>query len=276
MVPRSASANPESFTSAGRFNVDTHAMPDPPPESRTGEPMSEDQTVLVPLKGSISVDQYGFRYIPLRMLGPSALEAYEPSAPEIELLFRFGRLNNRHYRKYMSRVMAYTVSAGDRVILQGGTYDQLVGTVLDPSDSSACSIYVPSQGTVLQVTRQQLRRHFCIGDRVSATTDDIVQKLGSRIGWVVGSSEGYKAAWSSIEETDSITSQPRSQVGYRVDLRVYSPESGKEVRSIIKIQIMYTNLIFLHRLLPLITNFSSRTTARYRYLEYPLLRRYPR
>ena len=227
MVPRGIEL--ELLSPAGRFNSDTDAMAHAPPDSRTGEPTLECHAATH--RGSnIRIDQYGFRYFPLKKLSPSSLEPYEPSKFEVELLFKFGRLNNRHYKMYMSRIMAYSFSVGDRVIFQAGTYDQLIGTVLDPGHDGSCSIYVPSQGSVILVGRRQLRRQFRVGDRVSATTDDIIKQLGSRVGWVVSASEGYKAAWSSIEDRDPATGQPRTQVAYRVDLRVFSPESGKEVR----------------------------------------------
>lgn len=245
---------------ASKFNLDSDVMPAPPPESRTSAMITDSAHS----SGNMRTDQYGFRYYPLNLLGPTSLEAYEPSVSEIELLFKFGHLGNRQYESFMSRAVANSFSTGDRIIFQGGTFQSLVGTFLNPGPNSSCSVYVPSQGSVVQVVRQHLRRYFCVGDRVSAVTDDVAEKLGSRFGWVVRVSDEYRTISSSIDDVDMGTSKPKTPVGYRADLCVFSPKSGREV--CVRNLFVILNLIILfalRRLSPLIMSFSLRMIARY-------------
>lgn len=223
IVPRSISSTLKSPSGSltGGDNLGMGGMPDLSSDSRLDGSTSVARAEKH-LGSKMRVDQHGFRYLPLKKLSPSSLEPYEPSVSEVRLLFEFGRLNNRHYSLHMTRIMAFSLSVGDRVVFREGTYDQLVGIVLQPGNDSARSIYVPSQGCVVEVDPRQLRRHFQIGDFVSATTDDVAHKLGSRVGWVVGAAEGTQSA-----DQDPVTGKLNTQ---GMNICVYSPESCKEVR----------------------------------------------
>lgn len=219
LFPFSRAADSRLFaTPIHQQNVDKmQLIPAPPP------PLGSPATVERHSKRGRSYDQYGFRYVRLQdvKLDP---EPYSPTVEEIETCHQYGRLPKGQYQVLMSRALAYSLRTGDRVLLRAGECAGLIGTVIQIRGMDA-DVYVQSEGLLLSVPIRDLRREFRVGDRVLALSDQVAERLGSRIGWVVKDLGPCDSGVRRLIEAEKLT----EDTGVWVDIQVYSRESGREV-----------------------------------------------
>lgn len=177
LLPPASSSSESSATEVHKQNFDSTPMIPPLPAGANTPP------VQIHRKRSRCYDQFGFRYVCLQdvKLDP---EPYWPTMNEIELCQRYGRLEKGQYNRLLSRALAYSLWSGDRVLLKAGECAGLIGMVITIGVTDA-QVYVPLEGSLLTAPVKDLRHEFRVGDRVAALTDEVAERLGSRIGWVV-------------------------------------------------------------------------------------------